>query len=91
MKVLALSLALSLPAAAIAGDLDAPEARKSLSRFELKSLDGKRVRSKVLDGKVGVVSFWATWCKPCKQELDALDAPKAPEMLPVSLGDVMSR
>lgn len=74
MKHLALSLALSLPAVVLAGDLEAPDERKSLSRFELKSLDGKRVRSKDLAGKVAVVSFWATWCKPCKLELDALDA-----------------
>ena len=73
MKYLALSVALSLPAAALAADLEAPDERKSLARFELKSLDGKRVRSKDFDGKVAVVSFWATWCKPCKQELDALN------------------
>jgi len=73
MNWIAIGLAL-LPAVALAGDLEAPDARKSLSRFELKSLDGKRVRSKNLDGKVGVVSFWATWCAPCKQELDALNA-----------------
>ncbi|HRF37260.1 MAG TPA: TlpA disulfide reductase family protein, partial [Saprospiraceae bacterium] len=23
-------------------------------------------------GKITVLSFWATWCKPCQQELDAI-------------------
>ena len=74
LKILALSLVVALPAVVLAADLDAPNERKSMSRFELKSLDGKRVRSKDLAGKVAVVSFWATWCNPCKQELDALNA-----------------
>jgi peroxiredoxin len=74
MKTIALTVALALPATTLAADLEAPEARKSLGRFELKSLDGKRVRNKDLEGKVAVVSFWATWCKPCKQELDAFAA-----------------
>lgn len=73
MRLLA-AFILALPAVALAADLEAPDARKSLKRFEVKSLDGKRVRSKDLSGKVAVVSFWATWCKPCKLELDALNA-----------------
>ncbi len=24
------------------------------------------------DGKITVISFWATWCSPCKKELDAI-------------------
>ncbi len=40
----------------------------------IKSLDGKTVNIQdyVGQGKITVVSFWATWCSPCKRELDAI-------------------
>ena len=51
-----------------------PEAeRKSVADFELKDIDGKKVRLSDHRGKVVVVSFWATWCEPCKQELGFLN------------------
>lgn len=28
--------------------------------------------AKIAQGKVTVVSFWATWCKPCKEEMKAM-------------------
>ena len=49
-------------------------AQNTLPDIAVKSLDGKTVN--ILDfaknGKITVLSFWATWCSPCKRELDAI-------------------
>lgn len=47
---------------------------KKFPEAKLKSLDGKSVEISdyVGNGKITVISFWATWCSPCKRELDAI-------------------
>ena len=37
--------------------------------FALPKLDGEQVDSADLDGKIGVIHFWGTWCGPCVVEL----------------------
>lgn len=48
-------------------------AQSTLPSVNLKTLDGKTVNINEFgnNGKITVVSFWATWCTPCKKELDA--------------------
>jgi peroxiredoxin len=40
--------------------------------FVLRDLKGKRVQFRDFNGKVVLISFWATWCEPCKHELPRL-------------------
>ena len=53
-------------------------AQKSLPEsLTMETLSGKKVKLKdyvAEKGKVTVVNFWATWCKPCKEELDNINA-----------------
>ena len=47
---------------------------KSLPSVNVKTLEGQTVDMQdfAKNGKITVISFWATWCAPCKKELDAI-------------------
>jgi peroxiredoxin len=47
---------------------------RTLPDIEIKTLDGKSVNIQEYgqNGKITILSFWATWCSPCKRELDAI-------------------
>lgn len=42
--------------------------------FELTTFDGQTISTAGLRGKIIVVNFWASWCKPCEQEAADLEA-----------------
>jgi len=65
-KTILLTLSLGLTACALI-------AQKALPSVDVKSLDGQTINLKEYgdNGKITVLSFWATWCSPCKKELDA--------------------
>lgn len=45
---------------------------KTLPDVSVQELNGKKVdiQDYAENGKITVLSFWATWCVPCKKELD---------------------
>lgn len=62
-----LLLNVSAAAAELQEGMPAPAVRAEL-------LDGGTFDSVKQRGKVIVLNFWATWCKPCREEMPALDA-----------------
>lgn len=48
--------------------------QNTLPSASLKTLDGQNVDliSFANNGKITIISMWATWCAPCKKELDAI-------------------
>ena len=71
-------IAIAVALAAVVAVTTAPRTPPPLGRggdappFDLPSLAGTRVSLVALRGRVVLVNFWATWCKPCEDEMPAM-------------------
>jgi peroxiredoxin len=65
----------------------------SAPSFDLERLDGGRLGFDDLQGKVSLVNFWATWCKPCEDEMPAMQrlyetlSPEGFELVAISVDE----
>jgi len=46
---------------------------KLISPIVFEDFSGNKVNLGDYSGKLVIVNFWATWCKPCKEEIPSLD------------------
>ena len=55
---------------------DSTKSKQSLPDLVLKDINGNNINIKTYgsNGKITIISFWATWCKPCIKELKNVDA-----------------
>lgn len=65
--------------AAVADNLPSDTSKsdlQALPELTLKDVDGNNIflPSYAAEGKITIISFWATWCKPCIKELKNVDA-----------------
>ena len=55
------------------GGADPVERGSAAPGFALPRLDGAPLSLAELRGRVVLVNFWATWCKPCEDEMPAME------------------
>ncbi len=60
--------------ATLAAPLSLVAQGRSVPRFEIRLADGKVLKSRDLEGKIAIIDFWGTWCKPCLVEIPEYNA-----------------
>ena len=49
------------------------ETPKAISPLKFEDFSGNEIQLQDYIGKLIIINFWATWCKPCKKEMPSLD------------------
>ena len=69
--LLGLLAGMPIPGRVLAAELQIGQPAPALV---LHTLDGQSISTRALQGKVIIITFWATWCAPCREELPLLSA-----------------
>lgn len=93
---LVLCCSLVRPAAGAGGELS-PFGEEARPSFSLHDLSGQQVSLAAFRGKVLLVNFWASWCRPCVDEMPGIRRLRAAlrdrpfEVIGVNVGETPAR